>query len=155
MRQKSFLFLKFFFIFLISLIFIHCGSSPVLSTPSSGDSGSSDTDSTSASDSTAVMSIQEFGDNDNAPTNSVLTSLNVILDCTDKDTSDPDTDYVSVTCTVGSTSIVYDYSCADGITQRENEDDATDTAELFEDISVTCSSSSSAPTLTEAELIVS
>ena len=154
MKQKfSFFLFSFFFIFLILFTFIRCGSNPVLDTPSSGSSSSDDTESTS--DTTAVMSIQEFGSSSNDPANSVLTSLSVIFDCNSKDASDPDTDYVSVTCTVGSSSVVYDYYCVDGITERENQGDTSDTAELFEDVSVTCSNSSGTPILTEEELIVS
>lgn len=126
----------------VCFLFLHCGSTPQLESPSSP----------SQSDDPTITTANS-GETDNAPAISELDSDTLIVSCDGKDTDDPDTDFVTVTCSVGDEDLVTIFYCTDGIVYREvsGSDEAT---ELFESVTVTCSDNGG-PTLEEEELIIS
>ncbi len=95
------------------------------------------------------ITVTTTGDACNAPSLSDNSGEvdSLIIDCSDRDTDDSMSDFVSVSCPAETAS----YYCADGLAFRDNGDDDT---ELFEDTEITCVGEEDSEVIEEDELII-
>lgn len=145
----------------IGLLSGACGGSNIqLSAPrddGGGSQPSTNCDDTGATVTTGTMTAQVTGEPCNAPSPSALENNDIILDCTDpepgRDTTDPDADFVTITCGQGDGAAQANYFCVDGVVFK---DDGNSGNELFGSITVACTVDSEGNgSLSEEELIIS